>query len=887
MPLSSDGLGTTITNLITALSNPSGTGNVVYNTAPSITSALLTLPKIADSAGDQAYRFVPSDLAADRDITLPLLVGNDVMVMEAHSQTLSNKIISGSSNTLTNLPAGALTGIALPANGGTGKTTSDFVGQANKAVVVNGAETGYSFVSPIALPSATQTSLLTLGTGGTITALDPVGRTTGDYARVVDTGGGVLRVQWGAGPTGSSGQVNTSDGAGAWSAAANVTAGSSFISIGANAATTGAINFPSLGAGVVAAVKGSNGSSNYSLISGFGADSYAFGSANVNAKVSGATVTVDANGSTKLTVANALTTSVNDFAIGTAPSGTGAVRLSSTGAIYSKNAAGTQDLFLANFDASNNLIIGANNAQANNTIINAHSATNVQIALGGSTKWTYTLSLTTTANDIAIGTTPATVGIIRVPYVATDTIIGGKDSGGTDRAILSRNGANNLVFGNTAQNAQVLAGTATLYGTTLAGILNTNGSGYALSVNSTLVTVGLPIDMSAGATTAGTILRIPDATARAVVAGTKTLLASSSTEGFLFSDSSYTNQVTTGRIYASGTIGIGLSATNYITIGGSSADVQFPQGTRVNKSAIAVTSTDGGIYENTTAATAGTTVQYSTRIRQRGTAYNSTSTLSETHDWAYEVRPVTVAGATSSAFVVSRSLNGAGYGDTISFASAGATGVLPTSGSINLPHGGSMYFRASGNTNDLPIITTASNAISIGNNTANGSDLFLLSNGGIYMRPVGGSTALQVLTTGVTAFQVFTITKAGLSSTPTDALVMNNTTPATGGTTAQRSPRSRFTGNAWNSTGSVSEAHDWTTELIPLTNAGTTTSSLVFSRQIAGGGYSEMMRLLSSSGIQLPTGSTPANPPAGSVVMWYDGTNLKAKNSAGTAVTWA
>lgn len=49
MPLSSDGLGTTITNLITALSNPSGTGNVVYNTAPSITSALLITPNITSA----------------------------------------------------------------------------------------------------------------------------------------------------------------------------------------------------------------------------------------------------------------------------------------------------------------------------------------------------------------------------------------------------------------------------------------------------------------------------------------------------------------------------------------------------------------------------------------------------------------------------------------------------------------------------------------------------------------------------------------------------------------------------------------------------------------------------------------------------------------------
>jgi hypothetical protein len=40
------------------------------------------------------YRFVASAIVADRDVTLPLLGGNDTFVMEAHTQTLTNKTLT-------------------------------------------------------------------------------------------------------------------------------------------------------------------------------------------------------------------------------------------------------------------------------------------------------------------------------------------------------------------------------------------------------------------------------------------------------------------------------------------------------------------------------------------------------------------------------------------------------------------------------------------------------------------------------------------------------------------------------------------------------------------------------------------------------------------------
>ena len=86
----------------------------------------------ANPANTFYYTMVGSAIGADRNLTLPLLTGNDTVVAEAHTQTLTNKTmafgsntftgfvtpsssdtftnktISGSNNTLTNLPSPTL-----------------------------------------------------------------------------------------------------------------------------------------------------------------------------------------------------------------------------------------------------------------------------------------------------------------------------------------------------------------------------------------------------------------------------------------------------------------------------------------------------------------------------------------------------------------------------------------------------------------------------------------------------------------------------------------------------------------------------------------------------------------------------------------------------------
>jgi hypothetical protein len=68
-------------------------------TNPTVTTGLFTspvfiTPRIQDSGADHNYIFSTADLAADRNISLPLLGSNDTFVFEAHAQTLTNKTLT-------------------------------------------------------------------------------------------------------------------------------------------------------------------------------------------------------------------------------------------------------------------------------------------------------------------------------------------------------------------------------------------------------------------------------------------------------------------------------------------------------------------------------------------------------------------------------------------------------------------------------------------------------------------------------------------------------------------------------------------------------------------------------------------------------------------------
>ena len=80
-------------------------------TNKTLTSPVLTTPQINDTSSDHQYVVAVSELAADRNVTLPLLAGDDTFTFNAHTQTLSNKtLVDPIAN---NLKIGGISGGAI------------------------------------------------------------------------------------------------------------------------------------------------------------------------------------------------------------------------------------------------------------------------------------------------------------------------------------------------------------------------------------------------------------------------------------------------------------------------------------------------------------------------------------------------------------------------------------------------------------------------------------------------------------------------------------------------------------------------------------------------------------------------------------------------------
>lgn len=63
-------------------------------TNKTLTSPVITTPQINDTSLDHQYVFVASELAADRNVTLPLLTAADTFVFASFIQTLTNKTLT-------------------------------------------------------------------------------------------------------------------------------------------------------------------------------------------------------------------------------------------------------------------------------------------------------------------------------------------------------------------------------------------------------------------------------------------------------------------------------------------------------------------------------------------------------------------------------------------------------------------------------------------------------------------------------------------------------------------------------------------------------------------------------------------------------------------------
>ena len=85
---------------------PNANGTIITDSATqtlinkTLTGPVLTSPQINDSSGTHQYIIKPSELAADRVVNLPILGGDDTIVFNSTTATLSNKtLISPTLNT--------------------------------------------------------------------------------------------------------------------------------------------------------------------------------------------------------------------------------------------------------------------------------------------------------------------------------------------------------------------------------------------------------------------------------------------------------------------------------------------------------------------------------------------------------------------------------------------------------------------------------------------------------------------------------------------------------------------------------------------------------------------------------------------------------------------
>lgn len=115
----------------------------------------------------------------------------------------------------------------------------------------------------------------------------------------------------------------------------------------------------------------------------------------------------------------------------------------------------------------------------------------------------------------------------------------------------------------------------------------------------------------------------------------------------------------------------GLTASSYSGTGGIVTTGANAVAT-ITRTAIAGVSTDGLVSANTTAATAGATVQWAPRLRFSGTAWNTGGTpATNTDDWIVE-NQTTSGNPTSTKLVFSSQLNAGGYTAQMKLGSGGA-----------------------------------------------------------------------------------------------------------------------------------------------------------------------------------------------------------------------
>ena len=156
-----------------------GTSDAQTLTNKTLTSPVLTTPQINDTSADHQYVVAPSELTADRTVTLPLLTGADEFVFKDHTQTLVNKTLT---SPVINTPTGdvaTLTGTQTLTNKrvtrrvGTVASSSTPTpdGDSVDLYTVTALAAGATFGAPTGTPTNGQTLIIRIKDNGTARSL--------------------------------------------------------------------------------------------------------------------------------------------------------------------------------------------------------------------------------------------------------------------------------------------------------------------------------------------------------------------------------------------------------------------------------------------------------------------------------------------------------------------------------------------------------------------------------------------------------------------------------------------------------------------------------------------------------------------------------------------